>query len=129
MRTARSRTSGENRFDVFFVMAPPSQAVEPPANPARFIRRAKIIEPEASSGAGLSLLVSPGDRRTLGSRVAEGALRDIARATIENAYGEWGEHVRRRFEGAPLDRMFAKWVGECRWLRDTSAREVRELGS
>src|SRR6188472_4588703 len=37
MRTARSRTSGENRFDVFFVMAPPSQAVEPPANPERFI--------------------------------------------------------------------------------------------
>ena len=36
MRTARSRTSGENRFDVFFVMAPPSQAVEPPANPERF---------------------------------------------------------------------------------------------
>jgi hypothetical protein len=70
----------------------------------------EIIEPEASSGAGLSLLVSPGDRRTLGSRVAEGALRDIARATIENAYGEWGERVRRRFEGAPLDRMFAKWV-------------------
>src|SRR4051812_43877800 len=36
MRTARSRTSGENRFDVFFIIAPPSQAVEPPANPARF---------------------------------------------------------------------------------------------
>jgi hypothetical protein len=41
MRTARSRTSGENRFDVFFVMAPPSQAVEPPANPARFSAHAE----------------------------------------------------------------------------------------
>jgi hypothetical protein len=29
-------TSGEYRLEVFFVMAPPSQAVEPPANPARF---------------------------------------------------------------------------------------------
>jgi len=36
IRTARSRTSGENRLEVFFVMAPPSQAVEPPANPGRF---------------------------------------------------------------------------------------------
>ena len=36
IRTARCRTSGENRFDVFFVIAPPSQGVEPPANPARF---------------------------------------------------------------------------------------------
>src|SRR5215211_5843627 len=36
IRTARCRTSGENRFEVFFVMAPPSQGSEPPANPARF---------------------------------------------------------------------------------------------
>jgi hypothetical protein len=36
MRTARSCTSGEYRFEVFFVMAPPSQAAEPPANLARF---------------------------------------------------------------------------------------------
>jgi hypothetical protein len=48
MRTARSRTSGENRFDVFFVMAPPSQAVEPPANQERFsapllVRERKLL--------------------------------------------------------------------------------------
>ena len=36
IRTARRRTSGENRFEVFFVMAPPSQGSEPPANPGRF---------------------------------------------------------------------------------------------
>jgi transposase-like protein len=33
IRTARCRTSGENRFEVFFVMA---QGLEPPANPVRF---------------------------------------------------------------------------------------------
>ena len=36
MRTARSRTSGEKRFD-FLLMAPSSQSVEPPQNPGRFI--------------------------------------------------------------------------------------------
>ena len=34
MRTARSRTSGENLFDLF--MAPSSQELEPPQNPGRF---------------------------------------------------------------------------------------------
>ena len=34
MRTARSRTSGENLFDFF--MAPFSQMLEPPQNPGRF---------------------------------------------------------------------------------------------
>ena len=33
-RTARSRTSGENFFDLF--MAPSSQRLEPPQNPERF---------------------------------------------------------------------------------------------
>ncbi|MEK8048534.1 hypothetical protein AACH00_19445, partial [Ideonella sp. LYT19W] len=33
-RTARSRTSGENLFDLF--MAPSSQELEPPENPGRF---------------------------------------------------------------------------------------------
>ena len=35
-RTARCRTSGKNRFDVFFVMAPSSQSSGPPKNPGRF---------------------------------------------------------------------------------------------
>src|SRR6056297_6243 len=35
MRTARSRTSGENLLDLF--MAPFSQELEPPQNPGRFI--------------------------------------------------------------------------------------------
>jgi hypothetical protein len=35
MRTARSRTSGENLFDLF--IAPSSQELEPPQNPGRFI--------------------------------------------------------------------------------------------
>jgi predicted lipid-binding transport protein (Tim44 family) len=35
-RTARSRTSGENLFVVLPLMAPPSQELEPPANPGRF---------------------------------------------------------------------------------------------
>jgi hypothetical protein len=34
MRTARSRTSGEKRFD-FLLMAPSSQSVEPPQYPGR----------------------------------------------------------------------------------------------
>jgi hypothetical protein len=36
MRTARSRTSGENWFD-FLLMAQSSQRKEPPQNPGRFI--------------------------------------------------------------------------------------------
>jgi hypothetical protein len=37
IRTARARTSGEYVFAVFLVsMAPSSQELEPPANPARF---------------------------------------------------------------------------------------------
>jgi hypothetical protein len=35
MRTARVRTSGEYLAEVF-VIAPPSQGLEPPANPVRF---------------------------------------------------------------------------------------------
>lgn len=66
IRTARSRTSGENRLEVFFVMAPPSQAVEPPTNPGRFspadqhrsallasIRRASLFR-STSDGRGLA---------------------------------------------------------------------------
>ncbi len=37
MQTARSRTSGENLFVVLLIVAPLSQELEPPANPARFI--------------------------------------------------------------------------------------------
>ena len=37
IRTARCRISGEYLFDVFFVMAPSSQELEPPENPGRFI--------------------------------------------------------------------------------------------
>jgi hypothetical protein len=37
MRTARSRTSGENWFD-FLLMALSSQGKEPPQNPGRFNR-------------------------------------------------------------------------------------------
>ena len=36
IRTARARTSGENLLLVCFVMAPPSQELEPPINPERF---------------------------------------------------------------------------------------------
>src|SRR5262245_65099402 len=38
IRTARARTSGENLLLVCFVMAPPSQELEPPINPGRFIK-------------------------------------------------------------------------------------------
>src|SRR5262245_47820312 len=38
IRTARARTSGENLLLVCFVMAPPSQELEPPINPGRFMR-------------------------------------------------------------------------------------------
>ena len=36
-RTTRARTSGEYLADVFFVIAPASQELEPPANPVRFM--------------------------------------------------------------------------------------------
>ena len=36
MRTARSRTSGENLFVVLLMMLHPTQELEPPANPGRF---------------------------------------------------------------------------------------------
>ncbi|MDC7684522.1 hypothetical protein PQU92_14655, partial [Asticcacaulis sp. BYS171W] len=36
IRTARSRTSGENLFVVLFIVAPSSQKLEPPAKPGRF---------------------------------------------------------------------------------------------
>src|SRR3990167_4980164 len=48
MRTARSRTSGENLFD-FLLMAQSSQRKEPPQNPGRFIH-----------AVGLRHHVSPG---------------------------------------------------------------------
>src|SRR5215207_8075821 len=56
IRTARCRTSGENRFEVFFVMAPPSQGLEPPANPARFscrppLGRAEVRDQHGSGAA------------------------------------------------------------------------------
>src|SRR5262245_59193476 len=38
IRTARARTSGENLLLVCFVMAPPSQELEPPLNPGRFMK-------------------------------------------------------------------------------------------
>jgi hypothetical protein len=41
MRTARSRISGEKRFDFLF-MAPSSQSLEPPQNPGRFTTAAAI---------------------------------------------------------------------------------------
>jgi hypothetical protein len=42
MRTARSRTSGEKRFD-FLLMAPSSQSVEPTQNPGRFTSVNKTV--------------------------------------------------------------------------------------
>jgi hypothetical protein len=92
MRTARSRTSGENRFDVFFVRAPPSQAVQPPANPARFnlrpsrlatmavdeLRRQKILLPSAKA---LELLLQQARARAerLSHRAIIGRIRDQQR--------------------------------------------------
>ena len=46
MRTARSRTSGENLFDFF--MAPFSQMLEPPQNPGRFNTVCKLGGEKAS---------------------------------------------------------------------------------
>jgi hypothetical protein len=47
MRTARSRTSGENFFVLF--MAPSSQRSEPPQNPGRFTTGAQLPLPEGDS--------------------------------------------------------------------------------
>ena len=55
MRTARSRTSGENLFDLF--MAQSSQRVEPPQNPGRFkllTRRGELL---------ITQVQPPGQRR------------------------------------------------------------------
>ncbi|MBO1077078.1 ATP-binding protein, partial [Roseomonas marmotae] len=53
IRTARCRTSGEYRFDVFFVMTPSSQELEPPGNPGRFSERfwaSVVIDPVYDNG-------------------------------------------------------------------------------
>jgi hypothetical protein len=42
MRTARSRISGEKRFDFLF-MAPSSQSLEPPQNPGRFSKDKTVV--------------------------------------------------------------------------------------
>jgi hypothetical protein len=44
IRTARARTSAENLFVVAFAIAPSSQELEPPANPARFTDLAEAIK-------------------------------------------------------------------------------------
>ncbi|WP_426000840.1 hypothetical protein, partial [Caulobacter sp. DWR1-3-2b1] len=48
IRTARSRTSGENLFVVLLVMASSSQELRPPANPARFNRTVNAQDVEAA---------------------------------------------------------------------------------
>jgi hypothetical protein len=50
MRTARSRTSGEKRFD-FLLMAPSSQSVEPPQNSGRFIKPPEYYASKAKKDA------------------------------------------------------------------------------
>ncbi|RSU29986.1 hypothetical protein, partial [Sphingomonas koreensis] len=43
IRTARARTSGENLFVVLLVIAPSSQELGPPTNPARFNTAFKVL--------------------------------------------------------------------------------------
>jgi hypothetical protein len=53
MRTARSRTSGEKRFD-FLLMAPSSQSLEPPQFPWRFNKAGFLaaIQGDSQTGGG-----------------------------------------------------------------------------
>jgi len=51
IRTARSRTSGENLLDR--AMAPSSQGMEPPGNPARFIQDSENIVSSSTSQSWL----------------------------------------------------------------------------
>ena len=53
IRTARCRTSGGKRFEVLFIMAPPSQGSEPPPNPVRFTPR-KQLHPESTQAIAVA---------------------------------------------------------------------------
>jgi len=56
MRTARVRTSGEYLAEVF-IIAPPSQGLEPPVNPERFITDDALVrrlQQPPESGLGIS---------------------------------------------------------------------------
>jgi hypothetical protein len=59
IRTARRRTSGEYRFEVFFVMAPSSQELEPPVagltvtSPLRITNRRQAWDVSLGTGTGL----------------------------------------------------------------------------
>ena len=57
MRTARSRTSGENWFD-FLLMAQSSQRKEPPQNPGRFKAHQSQRWPRCSSGGRTGTLAA-----------------------------------------------------------------------
>src|ERR1700721_2636021 len=49
IRTPRSPTSGENLFVVLLVIAPSSQEMEPPANPARFMTPLRLKSDTSSA--------------------------------------------------------------------------------
>src|SRR5262245_8245070 len=55
IRTARARTSGENLLLVCFVMAPPSQELEPPLNPGRFTYQQRLRNHETKCSGGLEV--------------------------------------------------------------------------
>src|SRR5690349_10534364 len=57
----------ENRFNVFFVMAPPSQGLEPPANPERF--KLPILEPLGKQTQPSAVIVQ--NLQTIGSFATE----------------------------------------------------------
>ncbi|MCC6208942.1 MAG: Fic family protein, partial [Gammaproteobacteria bacterium] len=91
-RTARSRTSGENLFDLFAFMAPFSQRLEPPRNPGRFKtetilstaaahHRLLWIHPFLDGNGRVARLVS---HATLLEALDTGAVWSIARGLARN---------------------------------------------
>jgi hypothetical protein len=81
-------------MEVLETVRPPGQIVVP--------------EPPVGRFAGFSLFAR--DPQRFGRGVAQGILRDIAQTSHRTLLGEWGERVRRRLVGGPLNRIRAKFT-------------------
>jgi hypothetical protein len=88
MRTERSRTSGENFFDLF--MAPSSQELEPPQFPGRFtIEFAESLLTRLKSARLLFTVDHTSSLRRLASQFEDEG--NVGLATM--LYATWAEHV------------------------------------
>jgi hypothetical protein len=81
MRTARSRISGEKRFDFLF-MAPSSQSLEPPQNPGRFTSAELSQLEDAMHVLGMTSAPRTRGRKPAGYRPVQ-TIQDVKRMMLE----------------------------------------------